>query len=232
MSRKTKINGTEYTISGGKTKINGTEYTISAGKTKVGGTVKTISLSKPLPDVLYLYNNGDPCTDITGGWINCQTTKTYHDAIRTVNDLSSIIQQYSYINAELVNCNGTTDYGYSIDGFFTNATGSYGGPGLISPSIFWNGEDPSSRATQQGMIRVPAQSDRIILSYPINNPSNYKYVAVGVSRNDGGVYASGNQYHIQQSVSTYLESYREGYTNKDKYARANICNIFLIYLTK
>lgn len=38
MAHGTKINGTNYGISGGMTKINGASYNISNGMTKVGGT--------------------------------------------------------------------------------------------------------------------------------------------------------------------------------------------------
>ena len=38
MAHKTKVNGTNYEISGGKTLVNGTAYSIDKGKTLVGGT--------------------------------------------------------------------------------------------------------------------------------------------------------------------------------------------------
>lgn len=48
MAGKTKINGTNYTISGGKTKISGTNYSIVGGRTKINGTNYSISFSKKL----------------------------------------------------------------------------------------------------------------------------------------------------------------------------------------
>ncbi len=42
MAGKTKIGGTDYTISGGKTRVNGTIYSIKGGKTRVNGTVYDI----------------------------------------------------------------------------------------------------------------------------------------------------------------------------------------------
>lgn len=48
MAHKTKINGTAYSIKGGKTKVNGTAYSIKKGMTKVNGTGYSIKFSKPV----------------------------------------------------------------------------------------------------------------------------------------------------------------------------------------
>lgn len=50
MAHKTRINGTNYSITGGKTKIGGTNYSVKGGKTLVGGTVRTISFGPELVD--------------------------------------------------------------------------------------------------------------------------------------------------------------------------------------
>lgn len=44
MAHKTKVNGTNYDISGGKTRVNGTNYKVEGGKTRVGGTNYKIAL--------------------------------------------------------------------------------------------------------------------------------------------------------------------------------------------
>lgn len=44
MAHKTKVSGTEYTITKGKTRVSGTDYSISGGKTRVGGTHYTLPL--------------------------------------------------------------------------------------------------------------------------------------------------------------------------------------------
>lgn len=48
MAHKTRINGTNYSITGGKTKVGGTNYSVKGGKTLVGGTVRTISFGPEL----------------------------------------------------------------------------------------------------------------------------------------------------------------------------------------
>lgn len=48
MAGKTKIDGTNYTISGGKTRVNGTVYQIKGGKTMVNGTLYDISFGDNL----------------------------------------------------------------------------------------------------------------------------------------------------------------------------------------
>lgn len=50
MAHKTRINGTNYSIAGGKTKVGGTNYSVKGGKTLVGGTVRTISFGPELVD--------------------------------------------------------------------------------------------------------------------------------------------------------------------------------------
>ena len=50
MAHKTRINGTNYSITGGKTKVGGTNYSVKGGKTLVGGTVRTISFGPELVD--------------------------------------------------------------------------------------------------------------------------------------------------------------------------------------
>lgn len=47
MAHKTRVNGTNYEISGGKTLVNGTAYKIDKGKTLVGGTAYSISFGPP-----------------------------------------------------------------------------------------------------------------------------------------------------------------------------------------
>lgn len=47
MAHKTKVNGTNYEISGGKTRINGTNYSISKGKTLVGGATYDVEFGIP-----------------------------------------------------------------------------------------------------------------------------------------------------------------------------------------
>lgn len=61
---KTLVNGTSYDIKGGKCLVNGTGYSITKGKTLIDGTSHDINFIKKL----YLFNYGDQCTDITGGW--------------------------------------------------------------------------------------------------------------------------------------------------------------------
>lgn len=48
MAHKTKINGTAYSIKGGKTKVNGTAYSIKKGMTKVNGTSRSITFGKAI----------------------------------------------------------------------------------------------------------------------------------------------------------------------------------------
>lgn len=50
MAHKTKVNGTNYEISGGKTRVNGTNYGIDKGKTLVGGTAYKIDFIPSLND--------------------------------------------------------------------------------------------------------------------------------------------------------------------------------------
>ena len=45
MAHKTKINGTNYDVSGGKTLIGGTAYKITGGRTLIGGTAYAISFT-------------------------------------------------------------------------------------------------------------------------------------------------------------------------------------------
>jgi hypothetical protein len=45
MAHKTLINGTAYSVSGGKTLVNGTGYSIKNGKTLVGGTAYEVGFS-------------------------------------------------------------------------------------------------------------------------------------------------------------------------------------------
>lgn len=49
MAGKTKIGGTNYTISGGKTRVSGTVYSIKGGKTRVNGTIYNVSFG-PKPE--------------------------------------------------------------------------------------------------------------------------------------------------------------------------------------
>ena len=48
MAHKTRINGTNYGIKGGKCRVNGTNYSIKKGRTLVGGTGYNISFTIPL----------------------------------------------------------------------------------------------------------------------------------------------------------------------------------------
>lgn len=48
-THKTKINGTNYTITAGRTKINSTNYTQMLGRTLIGGTMYMITFSNPTP---------------------------------------------------------------------------------------------------------------------------------------------------------------------------------------
>lgn len=45
MAHKTRVSGTNYSISGGKCRVSGTNYSISKGRTKVGGTGYDISFA-------------------------------------------------------------------------------------------------------------------------------------------------------------------------------------------
>ena len=47
MAHKTRINGTEYEITGGKCLVGGTEYAVQKGRTLVGGTGYDVSFSSP-----------------------------------------------------------------------------------------------------------------------------------------------------------------------------------------
>ena len=55
MAHKTRINGTNYSITGGKTKVGGTNYSVKGGKTLVGGTVRTISFGPELVE-FYIFD--------------------------------------------------------------------------------------------------------------------------------------------------------------------------------
>jgi hypothetical protein len=48
MAHKTRVNGTNYEISGGKTLVNGTAYSIDKGKTLVGGTAYEVGFVENL----------------------------------------------------------------------------------------------------------------------------------------------------------------------------------------
>lgn len=48
MAHTIKIDGTDYTIKGGKTKVDGTDYSIKGGKTKINGTDYSISFEKTI----------------------------------------------------------------------------------------------------------------------------------------------------------------------------------------
>lgn len=48
MAHTTKVNGTDYTIKGGKVKVDGTDYSIKGGKAKINGTDYSISFGKVL----------------------------------------------------------------------------------------------------------------------------------------------------------------------------------------
>lgn len=53
---KTLINGTEYTIKGGKTLINGTGYSVKQGSTLVGGTAYSINFGDDIPSGFTFYS--------------------------------------------------------------------------------------------------------------------------------------------------------------------------------
>lgn len=48
MAHKTRINGTNYGIKGGKCRVNGTNYSIKKGRTLIGGTGYNITFGTPL----------------------------------------------------------------------------------------------------------------------------------------------------------------------------------------
>lgn len=51
MAHKTRLGGSNYSITGGKTRIGGTNYSISGGRTRVGGTNYKISFSAPVVEL-------------------------------------------------------------------------------------------------------------------------------------------------------------------------------------
>lgn len=54
MAHKTRVNGTNYSISGGKARVNSTNYSISKGKTRVSGTNYAISFTTVALITFYL----------------------------------------------------------------------------------------------------------------------------------------------------------------------------------
>ena len=65
MAHKTRINGTNYGIKGGKCRVNGTNYSIKKGRTLVGGTGYDILFTKTLGNMavgesVYLNESGSP----------------------------------------------------------------------------------------------------------------------------------------------------------------------------
>ena len=56
MAHKTKVNGTNYEVSGGKTLVNGTAYKIDKGKTLVNGTSYLVSFAPPDPQISIVVN--------------------------------------------------------------------------------------------------------------------------------------------------------------------------------
>lgn len=64
MGQRTLIDGTAYTISGGRAKINGTSYNIKGGTTLVNGTAYNISFAPKY--YAFLYNTGDLAFKLLG----------------------------------------------------------------------------------------------------------------------------------------------------------------------
>ena len=65
MAHKTRVNGTNYGITGGKCRVNGTNYSIKKGRTLIGRTGYDILFTKKLGNMavgesVYLNENGSP----------------------------------------------------------------------------------------------------------------------------------------------------------------------------
>lgn len=128
MAHKTLINGTAYSVSGGKTLVNGTGYSIKNGKTLVGGTAYAIGFAAPMAKLtidcnaqtsqvssyitvngITIYNtNSDTTLEVpVGSVVTC-----------TISHMDSGLSSYSYIkvNGTKVLSGKTGSYNYVVTG--------------------------------------------------------------------------------------------------------------------
>ncbi len=128
MAHKTLINGTAYSVSGGKTLVNGTAYSIKNGKTLVGGTAYGIEFATPMANLtiechaltgqvssyitvngITIYNtNSNTTLDVpVGAVVTC-----------TISHVDSGLSSYSYIkvNGTKVLSGKTGSYDYVVTG--------------------------------------------------------------------------------------------------------------------
>ena len=103
MAHKTKINGTTYSIKGGKTKVNGTAYSIKKGMTKVNGTGYAIKFSEPVK----VYSNG---------WSNSQSFIQVKNATTNVQYSTGSTAKWSYT--------AQTGDVIQVDGYVWSTSGS------------------------------------------------------------------------------------------------------------
>ena len=131
MAHKTLIDGTAYSISGGKALVDGTAYKIKSGKTLVGGTAYSIE-----------FGGGDMATitfgDMSGGYVEIDGVR-YAGSNTTVNvplgttivcsasfhgcdnDACKTGSAYIYLNNSQVNVAvgyyaGAVTYSYTVNG--------------------------------------------------------------------------------------------------------------------
>lgn len=74
MAHKTKVNGTNYELTGGTTRVNGTNYHIASGKTYINGTIYPILFTVQLDPALvaalidFTYIDNEDGTVTLTGW--------------------------------------------------------------------------------------------------------------------------------------------------------------------
>ena len=59
MAHGVRIDGTAYSVSGGKTRVDGTFYGVSRGRTRVDGTGRDITFARTGPTTVYFYGTGE-----------------------------------------------------------------------------------------------------------------------------------------------------------------------------
>ena len=102
-THKTLINGTAYTVKGGKCMVNGTVYNILKGRTLIDGTVWDITFAPPFP------RKGDLIT------MNLDGTDRLYRVLKTVDGTTVEVFRVQNLN-EMIGYSGSAEYaGNRID---------------------------------------------------------------------------------------------------------------------
>lgn len=140
MAHKARINGTNYSVIGGKCRVNGTNYSIKKGRTRVNGTNYDISFGEPADLYIDVWSQFNVCEihvyvndiriDILSGELKNEYV-TQHYSVRIGDEIRIYFYWYEASWVDFDQCSGFSDYQFVNDNEFNGVVSS------DNPSVYF-----------------------------------------------------------------------------------------------